>query len=144
MLKNFKVGFNGGNATGYYALPYSAQGDSYKLVKFGATETAGRWLARVDEIIQYGGCSNASTGKFYIADNMGKIQLLMLKTHIGTLYFDMATVNMIGGMVMNVSGPCFRPNDYITMEVDEEIFDCGYVSTVLNPKYDYLQYAMIR
>jgi hypothetical protein len=27
------VGFNGGNGTGYYQLPYSAEGNSYKLVQ---------------------------------------------------------------------------------------------------------------
>lgn len=43
-------------------MPYSAWGDLYKLVQYGSTETAGRWLARVDEAIQYGGCTNASNG----------------------------------------------------------------------------------
>uniref|UniRef100_A0A915IV55 NIDO domain-containing protein n=1 Tax=Romanomermis culicivorax TaxID=13658 RepID=A0A915IV55_ROMCU len=51
------VGFNAGNGTGFYELPYSSQGDSYKLVLNGATDTQGRWLARVDELVQYGGCT---------------------------------------------------------------------------------------
>lgn len=56
------VGFNGGNGTGYFELPYSAEGNSYKLVQYGSTQIAGRWLARIDEQIQYGGCSNESRG----------------------------------------------------------------------------------
>ena len=58
----FKVGFNGGNGTGFIDIPYSAEGNSYKLVQFGSTQTAGRWLARVDEEIIYGGCINTSIG----------------------------------------------------------------------------------
>lgn len=57
-----QVGFNGGNGTGYFDLPYSAEGNSYKLVQFGSTQIAGRWVARVDEVIQYGGCNNDSRG----------------------------------------------------------------------------------
>uniref|UniRef100_A0A915JE09 NIDO domain-containing protein n=1 Tax=Romanomermis culicivorax TaxID=13658 RepID=A0A915JE09_ROMCU len=56
------VGFNAGNGTGFFELPYSSQGDSYKLVLNGATDTQGRWLARVDELVQYGGCSPPSLG----------------------------------------------------------------------------------
>lgn len=56
------VGFNGGNGTGFVQLPFSAEGNSYKLVQFGSTTTAGRWIARVDEGIVYGGCSNDSIG----------------------------------------------------------------------------------
>ncbi|KRY36412.1 Uncharacterized protein T01_9211 [Trichinella spiralis] len=103
------VGMNGGNGTGFYEFPYSAQGDSYKLAEFSSTQTKGRWLARVDEAIVYGGCSNASHGKLTTSDPWN---------------------GMIGGNSINVSGPCFRPNDYITMEIDEEIFDCAYISMV--------------
>ncbi|EPB76839.1 Nidogen-like protein [Ancylostoma ceylanicum] len=32
------VGFNGGNGTGFYQLPFSSEGNSYKLVQFGSTQ----------------------------------------------------------------------------------------------------------
>lgn len=57
------VGFNGGNGTGMYDLPWSKDGNSYKLTQYGSTQVAGRWLARVDEEIEYGGCNNDSVGK---------------------------------------------------------------------------------
>ncbi len=56
------VGFNGGNGTGFFEMPYSAEGNSYKLMQFGSSDTAGRWTARIDEGITYGGCTNASKG----------------------------------------------------------------------------------
>lgn len=56
------VGFNGGNSTGFVPLPYSGEGNSFKLVQFGSTQAAGRWIHRVDEVITYGGCTNDSTG----------------------------------------------------------------------------------
>ena len=62
--QNAKIGFNGGSGTGFYHLPYSGESNSYNLARFGSTNTAGRWLARVDEEIVYGGCSNSSTGMF--------------------------------------------------------------------------------
>lgn len=62
-----QVGFNGGNGTGFVHMPYSAIGDSYKLVQYGATDVPGRWLARVDERVVYGGCKNDSTGAGLLA-----------------------------------------------------------------------------
>uniref|UniRef100_A0AC34Q918 NIDO domain-containing protein n=1 Tax=Panagrolaimus sp. JU765 TaxID=591449 RepID=A0AC34Q918_9BILA len=67
------VGFNGGNGTGYFELPYSAEGNSYKLVQYGSTQIAGRWLARIDEQIQYGGCSNESRGTLETSQQYGNM-----------------------------------------------------------------------
>uniref|UniRef100_A0A5S6QR44 AMOP domain-containing protein n=1 Tax=Trichuris muris TaxID=70415 RepID=A0A5S6QR44_TRIMR len=103
------VGFNGGNGTGFYEFPYSARGNSYKLADFGSTQVKGRWIAKVDESIIYGGCSNDSHGALTATNPWN---------------------GMIGGNSINVSGPCFRPEDYITMEIDEEIFDCAYINMV--------------
>ncbi|KAI6179709.1 Protein mesh [Aphelenchoides besseyi] len=107
------VGFNGGNGTGYHELPYSAEGNSYKLVQYGSTQIAGRWVSRVDEQIQYGGCSNESRGTLETSQQYG---------------------NMLGGFALNVSGPCYRPTDIIKfvglkfiLQFDELTIDCERV-----------------
>ena len=56
------VGFNGGNGTGWYALPYSGHGRVWKLGYFSNVLVPGRWIFRVDERIIPGGCLNASIG----------------------------------------------------------------------------------
>uniref|UniRef100_A0A0K0F7J0 Protein mesh (inferred by orthology to a D. melanogaster protein) n=1 Tax=Strongyloides venezuelensis TaxID=75913 RepID=A0A0K0F7J0_STRVS len=104
------VGFNGGNGTGWYELPYSAEGNSYKLVQYGSTQIAGRWLARVDEQIQYGGCSNDSRGLLELSQQYG---------------------NMLGGISLNVSGPCYRPFDIIKLQFDEITLDCERIDMVI-------------
>lgn len=43
-------------------MPWSAKGDPYKLVEYGNTNVAGRWIARIDEKVEIGGCSNDSKG----------------------------------------------------------------------------------
>uniref|UniRef100_A0A915D6S6 NIDO domain-containing protein n=1 Tax=Ditylenchus dipsaci TaxID=166011 RepID=A0A915D6S6_9BILA len=104
------VGFNGGNGTGYVELPYSAEGNSYKLVQYGSTQIAGRWLARIDEQIQYGGCSNESRGTLEMSQQYG---------------------NMLGGFALNVSGPCYRPTDIIKLQFDEITIDCERIDMVI-------------
>ena len=109
------VGFNGGNGTGYFELPYSAEGNSYKLVQYGSTQIAGRWLARIDEQIQYGGCSNESRGTLETSQQYG---------------------NMLGGFALNVSGPCYRLTDIIKLQFDEITIDCERVSFHRKAFYD--------
>jgi hypothetical protein len=104
------VGFNGGNGTGFFELPYSAEGNSYKLVQFGSTQTAGRWLARTDERPIYGGCINTSIG--------------VLRVHTGE-------IPMLGGFALNVSGPCFRPDNVIMMQIEEVTIDCRRIDMVI-------------
>ncbi|KRZ03136.1 Uncharacterized protein T11_17932, partial [Trichinella zimbabwensis] len=104
------VGFNGGNGTGWYALPWSADGNSYKLVQYGSAQVAGRWLARVDEDIEYGGCSNDS---------------------IGVLQLDKPQATMLGGFTLNVTGPCFRPTDVLKLQIDENTLDCERLDMVM-------------
>lgn len=84
-------------------MPYSATGDSYKLRQYGATNTAGRWLARVDEEVQYGGCKNDSGG------------LLMLDTPY---------LPMLGAYQLNVSGPCFKRRQSVMLQIDELTLVC--------------------
>ncbi|KAI6182105.1 Protein mesh [Aphelenchoides bicaudatus] len=104
------VGFNGGNGTGFYQLPYSSEGNSYKLVQYGSTQIAGRWVARIDEQIQYGGCSNESRGTLETSQQYG---------------------NMLGGFALNVSGPCYRPTDIIKLQFDELTIDCERIDMVI-------------
>ncbi|VDP43093.1 unnamed protein product, partial [Soboliphyme baturini] len=82
------VGFNGGNGTGFWHFPYSANGDSYKLAEFGSCLSKGQWMARIDEQILYA----------------------------GTLQLSSTWLNMIGGSSINVSGPCFSREDHITID----------------------------
>uniref|UniRef100_A0A1I7XE73 non-specific serine/threonine protein kinase n=1 Tax=Heterorhabditis bacteriophora TaxID=37862 RepID=A0A1I7XE73_HETBA len=109
-FKSYQVGFNGGNGTGFYQLPFSSEGNSYKLVQFGSTQIAGRWMARVDEQIQYGGCNNDSRGTIELSQQYG---------------------NMLGGYALNVSGPCLRPTDIIKLQFDEITLDCERIDMVL-------------
>ena len=57
------AGFNGGNGTGWYQLPYSGHGRIWKLGYFSNVVTPGRWVHRIDEIIIPAGCTNASNGR---------------------------------------------------------------------------------
>ncbi|VDM57286.1 unnamed protein product [Angiostrongylus costaricensis] len=86
------AGFNGGNGTGWYQLPYSGHGRVWKLGYFSNVLTPGRWIHRIDEVIIPAGCTNASTGTMITAPPWGVMQ---------------------GGMAINVSGPCLRPNDNV-------------------------------
>ncbi|ETN77110.1 hypothetical protein NECAME_11268, partial [Necator americanus] len=104
------VGFNGGNGTGFYQLPFSSEGNSYKLVQYGSTQVAGRWMARIDEQIQYGGCTNDSRGSIELSQQYG---------------------NMLGGFALNVTGPCLRPSDVIKMQFDEITLDCERMDMVM-------------
>lgn len=56
-------------------MPYSAEGNSYKLVQYGSAQRAGRWLARIDENIEYGGCTNTSTGELTWDENFIEISI---------------------------------------------------------------------
>ena len=61
------VGFNGGNGTGWYQLPYSGHGRVWKLGYFSNVLTPGRWIHRIDEAVIPAGCTNASNGKFFLS-----------------------------------------------------------------------------
>ncbi|KAI1729752.1 AMOP domain-containing protein [Ditylenchus destructor] len=84
-----------------------AEGNSYKLVQYGSTQIAGRWLARIDEQIQYGGCSNESRGTLETSQQYG---------------------NMLGGFALNVS---YRITDIIKLQFDEITIDCERIDMVI-------------
>ena len=107
-LQSAVAGFNAGNGTGWTALPYSGtiqvhtnlfptlinsgEGRILKLQEFSNVGVPGRWLFRVDEEIINGGCSNESIGYMTTAP---------------------IAASMIGGVLVNVSGPCLRGGDVV-------------------------------
>lgn len=91
-LSSFQVGFNGGNRTGWVRLPYSGEGRVGRLALFTNGLVPGRWIYRVDEEIVAGGCSNESVGYVVVSPDSG-IQ--------------------VGGVAVNVSGPCLRDGDHV-------------------------------
>ncbi|KHJ42499.1 AMOP domain protein [Trichuris suis] len=98
-----KAGFNGGNGTGFTPLPYSASGEIFKLATFSSVDLPGRWIYRVDEQIIAGGCSNASAGFLTIAPDKG---------------------SMLGGISVNISGPCLPPSSTVHVLFDELLVLC--------------------
>ncbi|CAD6187941.1 unnamed protein product [Caenorhabditis auriculariae] len=103
------AGFNGGNGTGWYPLPYSGHGRLWKLGYFSNVLTPGRWIHRVDELIIPAGCTNASNGGVVTAPPWGPMQ---------------------GGMAINISGPCLRPTDSIKVNFENWQTDCKRISRV--------------
>uniref|UniRef100_A0A914ZDB4 NIDO domain-containing protein n=1 Tax=Panagrolaimus superbus TaxID=310955 RepID=A0A914ZDB4_9BILA len=102
-LQSAMAGFNGGNGTGWTALPYSGEGRVLKLQEFSNVGIPGRWVYRVDEQIISGGCSNESIGFMTTAP---------------------IAASMIGGVYVNVSGPCLRAGDVVKVIFDEYQVDC--------------------
>ncbi|TKR68245.1 hypothetical protein L596_024251 [Steinernema carpocapsae] len=103
------AGFNGGNGTGWYPLPYSGHGRIWKLGYFSNVLTPGRWVHRVDEVIVPAGCTNASTGGMITAPPWGPMQ---------------------GGVAINVSGPCLRPKDAVKVSFESWVVDCKRLNRV--------------
>ncbi|PIO64558.1 AMOP domain protein [Teladorsagia circumcincta] len=99
------VGFNGGNGTGFYQLPFSSEGNSYKLVQFGSTQVDCLHLLRY---------STATDGALE-----------------GSMELSQQYGNMLGGFALNVTGPCLRPTDVIKMQFDEITVDCERIDMVM-------------
>ncbi|KAJ9599568.1 hypothetical protein L9F63_009966 [Diploptera punctata] len=91
------IGFNAGNGTqSYEYMPYSQNSVLRDLVKEGWTNgIPGRHIFRIDEKILVGSCNS---------DIMGVNLPLMFAPESG---------NMLGGTIINITGPCFEPNDKI-------------------------------
>ena len=102
-MQSAMAGFNGGNGTGWTSLPYSGEGRILKLQEFSNVGIPGRWLYRVDEQIITGGCSNESIGYMTTAP---------------------IAASMIGGVYVNVSGPCLREGDVVRVVFDEYHVNC--------------------
>ncbi|XP_063831983.1 protein mesh isoform X3 [Ostrinia nubilalis] len=98
------IGFNAGNATRSYEYkPYSQESVLRDLTGRGwANGFPGRHIFRIDENILMGTCNK---------DIDGANLPLMFAPESG---------NMLGGTVVNITGPCFNPNDRITCRFDTE------------------------
>ncbi|XP_072945598.1 protein mesh isoform X1 [Epargyreus clarus] len=98
------IGFNAGNATRSYEYkPYSQASVLRDLTGRGwANGFPGRHIFRIDEKILMGTCNK---------DIDGANLPLMFAPESG---------NMLGGTIVNITGPCFNPNDRITCRFDTE------------------------
>ncbi|XP_045504606.1 protein mesh isoform X3 [Colias croceus] len=98
------IGFNAGNATRSYEYkPYSQASVLRDLTGRGwANGFPGRHIFRIDENILMGTCNK---------DIDGANLPLMFAPESG---------NMLGGTIVNITGPCFNPDDRITCRFDTE------------------------
>ncbi|XP_014233567.1 protein mesh [Trichogramma pretiosum] len=98
------VGFNAGNGTGAYSYyPYSQQMTIRDLPSRGwANGFPGRHIFRIDEKIMLGNCNKDISG-----------------TDL-PLVFAPESGNMLGGTVVNITGPCFQPNDKVICRFETE------------------------
>ncbi|CAH0719205.1 unnamed protein product, partial [Brenthis ino] len=98
------IGFNAGNGTQSYEYkPYSQASVLRDLTGRGwANGFPGRHIFRIDEKILMGTCNK---------DIDGANLPLMFAPESG---------NMLGGTVVNITGPCFQPNDRISCRFDTE------------------------
>nr|WJM99324.1 mesh-x1 [Henosepilachna vigintioctopunctata] len=96
------VGFNGGNGTRSYEYkPYSQDSVIRDLTSTGfANGFPGRHIFRIDENILDGTCNKDL--------DAGKLDLM----------FAPESGNMLGGSVVNITGPCFDPREKITCIFD--------------------------
>lgn len=106
------VGFNAGNGTGSVEYkPYSQASVLRDLSGRGwANGFPGRHIFRLDEKIMLGTCNKDVAG-----------------TNL-PLIFAPESGNMLGGTVVNITGPCFEPNMRIRCRFDTEEVIGTYVS----------------
>ncbi|CAH2001993.1 unnamed protein product [Acanthoscelides obtectus] len=105
------VGFNGGNGTRSFEYkPYSQESVIRDLTATGfANGFKGRHIFRIDENILLGSCNKDIDGA-----NL-------------PLVFAPESGNMLGGTVVNITGPCFLPDDQIRCKFDVANEVPGYV-----------------
>ncbi|XP_011501466.1 PREDICTED: protein mesh [Ceratosolen solmsi marchali] len=98
------IGFNAGNGTqSYEYAPYSQASTLRDLSGRGwANGFPGRHIFRIDEKILLGTCNKDIAG-----------------AHL-PLVFAPESGNMLGGTVVNITGPCFLPNDKVRCRFDTE------------------------
>ncbi|XP_008192790.2 protein mesh isoform X1 [Tribolium castaneum] len=96
------VGFNAGNGTrSYQYVPYSQNSVIRDLTGTGfGNEKKGRHYFRIDENIYLGSCNKDIDGA-----NLD-------------LFFAPESGNMLGGTIVNITGPCFKPTDQIICKFD--------------------------
>ncbi|CAH1778428.1 unnamed protein product, partial [Owenia fusiformis] len=104
-----QAGFNAGNGTEFYPLPYSGTNEILRLATSAGSNVTGRYIYRVDdEIIIKGGCTNDTQAS----------SILEMYPRFG---------GMMGGGEVNVSGPCFAPNDRILCKFGDKVVEGQYI-----------------
>lgn len=122
------VGFNAGNGTrAFEYMPYSQTSRITNLVGNGyANDKPGRHIFRIDEEIYQGVC-NYEPG----LGNAG-------------LFVSPQTGSMLGGVLVNVTGPCFDPNQRIKARFKDQEISCEYRdrnhATCITPPVFYIGY----
>ncbi|XP_029826722.2 protein mesh isoform X1 [Ixodes scapularis] len=102
------VGFNAGNTTRYYEfLPYSQEPRVKNLPQHGeGNGIKGRYIFQIDEEIWHGSCI--------------KWELVPGRTTSRPrLTFFPKYASMLGGAIINVTGPCFEPNEKIECQFQD-------------------------
>ncbi|KAK3099236.1 hypothetical protein FSP39_001361 [Pinctada imbricata] len=91
--KTFQAGFYGGYGQGWTdAIPYDQLPHAHQET---GSDVRGRFIFKIDESFMIkGGCRN-------------------FRHNSGNLMISPSVAGMLGGEMLNVSGPCFRPNDRI-------------------------------
>ncbi|KAG6459737.1 hypothetical protein O3G_MSEX011577 [Manduca sexta] len=123
------IGFNAGNGTRSYEYkPYSQASVLRDLTGRGwANGFPGRHIFRIDENILMGTCNK---------DIDGANLPLMFAPESG---------NMLGGTVVNITGPCFNPNDRISCRFDTERVEGAVVdvnrAVCVQPRFYHNGYA---
>ncbi|XP_055381358.1 protein mesh-like [Condylostylus longicornis] len=102
------VGFNAGNSTRSFTYkPYSQSTAIENLTKEGwGNGFPGRHIFRIDEKITLGACANVES--LYYPSTM-------------PLTFSPESGIMLGGNIVNITGPCFDPSHRITCYFDTEM-----------------------
>ncbi|XP_014666828.1 PREDICTED: protein mesh-like [Priapulus caudatus] len=103
------IGFNAGNGTEWWGLaPFSGTQGVARIDEFTSVgDTPGRWVFRVDEVIERGGCTNVTQG------------VALSYPSVGTMF---------GGESINISGPCFVEGPEIKARFETLTVDCLYVN----------------
>ncbi|GAU98628.1 hypothetical protein RvY_09748 [Ramazzottius varieornatus] len=109
--KPASVGFNGGNGTGFWELaPFSRDTRLAQIDERSNIDYMGRYIFRIDEIIQPAGCvEGVYQGIAYAAPSGG---------------------SMLGGDMVNVTGPCFLPNSQIRCKFGQYETQGSYINPV--------------
>lgn len=102
------VGFNAGNTTRYYEfIPYSQEPRVKNLPQHGeGNGIKGRYIFQIDEEIWHGSCI-----KWELVPH--------LITSRPRLTFFPKYATMLGGTLINVTGPCFDPNEKIECQFQD-------------------------
>lgn len=123
------VGFNAGNGTrAFEYMPYSQTTRISNLVGNGmANGKPGRHIFRIDEQIYQGVCNfepGMGAAPLFLSPNSG---------------------NMLGGVLVNMSGPCFNENDRIKAKFKDVEVTCKYRdrnhATCITPSIFYIGYV---